>query len=286
MVAGVIYSGFGLITWFHEAIPLALLVLAGGYVVAWQGSLQHEVVHGHPTHWSLLNRALVFPSLWLWLPYEIYREHHLRHHRDAYLTDPIEDPESFYVTAMQWRGLSPFVRALRTINNSLLGRLLLSPLLSVWSLYSALFTRGPQQVGSVRIWAVHAASVALVVTWVVAVCGMSFWVYLLCFVYPGMALTLLRSFLEHRAAENAAERTAIVEAEAPLALTFLNNNLHVVHHEAPWLPWYAIPRRYRERRDEILAANGGYCFRGYREVALRYLLRPKEPVIHPASQAV
>jgi len=285
LVAFAIYASFGLLTWFHEAIPIVLLVLAGGYVVAWHGSLQHEAVHGHPTRWSLVNRMLVFPSLWLWIPYEVYREQHLRHHRDPYLTDPVEDPESFYVTPAQWETLSPFGKALRRVNNSLLGRLLLCPLLCVWSLYAALFREGPKAVGSPRIWAVHLLSVALVLTWVVAVCGMPLWVYLLCFAYPGMALTSLRSFLEHRAADDPAERTAIVEAEAPLALMFLNNNLHVVHHEAPWLPWYAIPRRYREQRDRILADNGGYFFRGYWEVALRYLLRPKEPVVHPQRQA-
>lgn len=285
LLTAVIYGSFGLLTWFHESIPLVLLVLLGGYVVAWQGSLQHEVVHGHPTRWSLVNRLVVFPSLWLWLPFEIYREQHLRHHRDPFLTDPIEDPESFYVTPAQWDGLSSLGRTLRRVNNSLLGRLLLSPLLCTWSLYSTLVRRGPHAVGSPRIWAVHIAAVTVVLAWVTVVCGMSVWLYLLCFAYPGMALTSLRSFLEHRAAENTAHRTAIVEAEKPLALMFLNNNLHVVHHEAPWLPWYAIPARYREQRDEILAGNGGYFYRGYWEVALRYLLKPKESVVHPLRQS-
>lgn len=284
-VAAVIYGSFGLLTWFHEAVPLALLVLLGGYVAAWHGSLQHEVVHGHPTRWAWVNRLLVFPSLWLWLPYELYRELHLRHHRDPYLTDPVEDPESFYVTQAQWQAMSPLARGLRRINNSLLGRLMLGPLLSAWSLYSALFSRGPQKVGSLRIWLLHFAAVTSVLVWALAVCGMELWVYLLCFAYPGMALTSLRSFLEHRAAEDTRQRTAIVEAEAPLALMFLNNNLHVVHHDAPWLPWYALPARYRAQREAILAKNGGYLFRGYREVALRYLLHAKEPVVHPERQA-
>ena len=32
----------------------------------------------------------------LWLPYSIYRSTHLAHHRDENLTDPLEDPESYY----------------------------------------------------------------------------------------------------------------------------------------------------------------------------------------------
>jgi hypothetical protein len=32
-----------------------------------------------------------------------------------------------------------------------------------------------------------------------------------------------------------------------------------------------------------LAANGGYRYGGYLEIARRYLWRPKEPVLHPAN---
>ena len=32
---------------------------------------------------------------------------------------------------------------------------------------------------------------------------------------------------------------------------------------------------------ELLARNGGYRYAGYLEVAKRYLLQPKEPVLHP-----
>ena len=34
--------------------------------------------------------------LTLWLPYERYRHTHHVHHIDARLTDPLDDPESFY----------------------------------------------------------------------------------------------------------------------------------------------------------------------------------------------
>ena len=48
----------------------------------------------------------------------------------------------------------------------------------------------------------------------------------------------------------------MVEAEAPLALMFLNNNLHALHHAEPGLAWYRLPARYRQRRAELLAENG------------------------------
>ena len=37
-----------------------------------------------------------------------------------------------------------------------------------------------------------------------------------------------------------------------------------------------------ERRDELLAMNGGYRYGGYLEIIGRYLLRPKEAPIHPS----
>jgi fatty acid desaturase len=110
------------------------------------------------------------------------------------------------------------------------------------------------------------------------ICGMSFWSYLILFAYPGLSLTLLRSYLEHRAHPDPAARTVVVEAEWPLALMFLNNNLHVSHHEAPQLAWYKLPNHFRTEQARILMANGGYCFEGYREVFGRYFLRCKE---HP-----
>jgi fatty acid desaturase len=62
---------------------------------------------------------------------------------------------------------------------------------------------------------------------------------------------------------------------------FLNNNLHVVHHMHPGVPWYALPKLYRARRTEYLSKNQGYCFRTYGDVARQYLFRAKDPVPHP-----
>jgi fatty acid desaturase len=66
-----------------------------------------------------------------------------------------------------------------------------------------------------------------------------------------------------------------------MSLLFLNNNLHALHHAHPGVSWYRLPTLYRARRNELLAGNGGYRFGGYLEIARRYLLRPKEPVLHP-----
>jgi fatty acid desaturase len=284
-VAAAIYAGFGLLTWFYGALPWWLVLPLGGYLVAWHGSLQHEVVHGHPTPWAAVNEALVFPSLWLWLPFRIYREIHLAHH-EAELTDPLSDPESFYVTPRHWSRLGPAHRALLWANNSLAGRLVLGPPLCAWQVVTAQARRLLHgDVGHVPAWLLHLAGCASVLIWVLWVCGVPLVDYLVFFVYPGISLTLLRSFLEHQASPEAAKRTVIVEAGPVVSLMFLNNNLHVVHHDAPGAPWFRLPARYREARTDLLARNGGYLYRGYAEIALRYLFRPKERPVHPLLAA-
>jgi fatty acid desaturase len=91
----------------------------------------------------------------------------------------------------------------------------------------------------------------------------------------------VRSFAEHKAANTPLERTAIVETGAPMALLFLNNNLHFAHHKRPDLPWHALPAYYRAHRDQLLDENGGLRYGGYREILRRYLLRPVDAPAHP-----
>jgi fatty acid desaturase len=103
--------------------------------------------------------------------------------------------------------------------------------------------------------------------------------YLACFVYPGGALSLIRSFAEHRADPDPARRVAVVERAPVLGLLFLNNNLHAAHHEHPGAPWHALPGLYAQERARLLSANGGLVYNGYGEVFRRYLWRS-----HDASQ--
>ena len=76
--------------------------------------------------------------------------------------------------------------------------------------------------------------------WLLAVGAMPVWAYLLA-AYLGWSLLKIRTFLEHRAHEAARARTVIIEDRGPLALLFLNNNFHVVHHMHPGVPWYRLP---------------------------------------------
>ena len=281
-VAVLLYAGFGLLTWNHNALPWWVVLPLGGYLVCLHGSLQHEVVHGHPTGSTWLNEALVFPSLWLWLPFRIYREMHLFHHRDEQLTCPVNDPESNYLMPETWAGMGPAAQLLQWTLGTVAGRMVIGPAFFAGRLWWREILRllnGDRS--HLPVWTMHIASVALVMAWVSGVCGIPVLQYVLFYAYPGLSLTLLRSFCEHRAARQVRERTAIVEAGPVMSLLYLNNNLHAVHHAKPGLAWYRLPGLLREKRAEFLAENGGYCFPGYWEILRRYLISPKEPPAHP-----
>ena len=92
---------------------------------------------------------------------------------------------------------------------------------------------------------------------------------------------MIRTYLEHQAAEETEARTVIVERGGLFALLFLNNNLHAVHHERPSVPWYRLPAIYRAERRRYLARSGDYRYPSYWDVIRRYFFAPKEPVLWP-----
>jgi fatty acid desaturase len=260
-------------------------------LIAWYGSFQHETIHGHPTASRRCNALLGSLPLSLWLPYELYRDIHLRHHRHdgRYLTHPRHDTESFYRPPGSLAAAGPMRRAAYLAHCTLLGRLVLGPLLAIRALWLAELRKlssGNRR--HIFIWLRHAIGVALVLTWTVGVCGVPLLVYVGLMVYPGMGLTQLRSFAEHRAHADPALRTATVEANPMWALLFLNNNLHLAHHEEPTLPWYELPRAWRRMRTSTCGArviDSGLVYQcGYLEVIRRYLYRPVITVEHPAPE--
>lgn len=284
VLAAAIYGGWIALTLAFRHLPLALAAPLGGLLLAWHGSLQHEAIHGHPTASRRANTFLAGIPLSIWLPYAVYRESHIAHHRTPELTHPGSDPESFYVDAERWARLGPLRRGLHWALNTLAGRLVLGPPVLVARTLTAEARRvAGGEVRHLGTWAVHGLGACAVLAWVAGVCGIHPLFYLGCFVYPGLSLTLLRSFVEHRPAAALEHRSAIVEANPILGALFLHNNLHILHHDEPHLPWYRLPARYRQRRSELIARNGGYRFSGYLEVARAYALRPKDAPLHPLA---
>src|SRR6266850_1431457 len=233
------YGAWLAITFAYGYWPLAILAPVTAVLITLHSSLQHEIVHGHPTRWTGINRLLGMVPLSLWMPFERYRRSHRLHHIDQRITDPLDDPESFYWT--------------------------------------------PQDRARV-MWLEHLLWCVPVILWVKVVCGMPLWIYLLTMVIPANGIVMIRAFAEHRARPQVRERIAIVEESWILGPLFLFNNLHSLHHEAPLIPWYQYPARYRLIRDRLIAENGGLVYRTYFEVARRFLFRPHDAPQHPSGR--
>jgi fatty acid desaturase len=277
-----IYLAFGFLTWFNNDLPWWVVAPLGGYIVALHGSLQHEATHGYPSRIAWITEATVFPSLWLWLPYGVYRDSHLTHHRDERLTCPLTDPESNYVTPSIWAGMSPLHRSIRRALTTVAGRLVIGPPYVIWRAgcrVLAAWREGDR--AYLGQWLAHVPAAAVVLVWVMAVCRIPLWQYLLFYVYPGLSLTLLRSYAEHRAALPVAERIATLRTNPVMAFLYTYNNLHALHHAEPATAWYRRPAHYRRRQAELDAANGHYLIDGYGELFRRYLFTGKEPPVHP-----
>lgn len=269
--AGALWGG-GAVPWLSwGAVTLAL---------AFHSSLAHEALHGHPFRNTRANTALIWPPIGLLVPYARFRDLHLAHHRDANLTDPYDDPESNYLDPEVWTRLPGWLRAVLRLNNTLAGRILIGPAIG-----QAVFMAGELRLiragapGIAAIWARHLAGVAGILG-LVALSPMPVWAYLLA-AYAASGLLRIRTFAEHRAHEAARGRTVIIEDRGPLAFLFLFNNLHVVHHMHPGVPWYRLPGLYRQGRARYLSVNDGYVFASYGALFRAHLLRAKDPVPHP-----
>ena len=261
-------------------LPLVLAIGVAGVAIALHSSLTHEVIHGHPTPIRWLNAALVWPALSLIVPYARFRDTHLAHHYDANLTDPYDDPESNYLDPATWAAMPGPLRLILRANNTLLGRILMGPLIG-----TLFWLRGDWRAirqgdrAVIRGWLEHLPALAAIVALVI-VAPMPLWAYLVA-AWLGLGLIRIRTYLEHQAHESVPGRTVIVEDRGPLSWLFLNNNLHIVHHLHPTVAWYDLPGLYRARREAYLGRNGGYVYRSYGQIFAAHLLRAKDDLPHP-----
>lgn len=283
LVVLALYGGWATLLWFHASLSWWIKTPVGAYLVAWHFSLQHEAIHSFLSAPAWLRRAVVMPPLGLWLPFPLYFAAHRKHHQNTHLTEPGVDTESVYVRAADWAAMPAWKRGMLLANQTLLGRVTIGPMLRL----VRLVIRESRKVASgdfahVRHWIVHAILVALLFVYISGVCGMTWWHYVVGIAWPAFGLGWVRSFIEHRWGERPGQRTAAVEASWPWGLLFLHNNLHVVHHLHPKMPWWEIPGFYRAHREKLLAHNGNYVFPGgYTEVARRWLVRPAFRPVHP-----
>ena len=266
------------IFWLAGGAP-GLTIPVVAVAIAFHGSLQHEAIHGHPTRWTSVNAGLAWPPLTLVIPYLRFQDTHLAHHRDSLLTDPYDDPETQFMAPENWATLPGPLRWVLAVHNTLAGRLILGPAIGTFCFMRSDWKtrRTDARIGRAWAWHGHALIAVLGLIWL---SPMSFWAYGAA-AYIGLALLRIRTFLEHQAHEHARARSVIIEDRGPLALLFLNNNLHAVHHAHPRVAWYRLPALYRNHADRFLAMNGGYRFTSYAEIFGRFLFRRKDPVVHP-----
>ena len=281
VVALVCYAGWvaALVSFDFGGPWLTGVVLTA--VLTLHSSFQHEIIHGHPFRNRRFNDLLGCLPVGLFMPFERFRDLHLRHHRDHLLTDPYDDPESNYLSSVDWASKPAPLKLVLRFNNTLFGRMAIGPTISLSRLYREDFAGLRRDEHGIRsAYLLHGIGLFGVATVLLLISTVPWWLYVLC-AYLAMSLLKIRTFLEHCAHEDVAHRTAIVEDQGPLSALFLNNNLHAVHHAYPGLPWYELPQQYRQHRSKFLRENNGYAYQSYWIIARQYLFRTKDSVAHP-----
>ncbi|CAB3796418.1 hypothetical protein LMG28138_04084 [Pararobbsia alpina] len=277
-----IYGGWFGIALNAQRLGLSVALPLLAVLSAWYMSLQHELLHGHPTRFALVNALIGAAPLAVWFPYGVYRRTHLQHHCDHDLTRPCADPESFFIGEHAWTSTGPAMRALMTFRNTFVGRILIGPAFAIVATLGDAIRRiraGDTQ--ELRNWVLHIAALTLLLGWLDRRCGIAPLAFLAAASYPALSISAIRSFHEHRVAVDPARRSVINEAAWPWRLLFLNNNFHAVHHDLPGVPWFALGRVYANRRSDYHVRNGGYLVRGYGEWLTRFAWNPVAPVAHP-----
>lgn len=285
LVALVLYGSWVALIGFHDRLPWWVISPVGAYLVAWHFSLQHEAIHSFLSAPKWLRWVVVMPPIGLWLPFPLYYKAHRKHHQNTHLTVPGVDTESFYQRREDWARMSRLRKAALIANQTLAGRVLVGPVLRLEKLAVREIARlRARDFSHVPHWIVHVVLVAALFGYISGVAGMVWWHYVLGIAWPAFGLGWIRSFAEHRYGPQPGQRTAITESNRFWSLLFLNNNLHAVHHLYPKMPWWEIRAFWRAHRARVLAHNGDHYYRGYAEVAARWLLKPIFLPPHPKEK--
>lgn len=259
-----------------ESIPFASILLV--IVLAFHGSVQHELLHGNPSNNQNLNDFLAYPPLALWYPYPVYKRTHLAHHNNEDLTIPGIDPESYFLSKDRWNKLSKWRQQLALFNMTLLGRLLLAPLQHFIGLKKQMIESVKKPAStSGRVWILHECLALILLLLVGLFFEVNIFIYIIC-AYFAQSVILLRSFYEHRVAAEPNHRSIIMKASWPMRILYLNNNYHAIHHEHPTMSWYKLGKEYDSKQTHYEEKNGRFDEHGY----LRWFVKHAfKPVAHP-----
>ena len=241
---------------------------------AWHLSMQHEVLHGHPFKQQFLNDFIGSIPVTLWIPYLAFKKDHLEHHVSD-LTNPALDNESYYVSQEQWDKAGKIRRAAWTANRTILFRMFVWTIVSTISYVLTVLKRAVRGEKGDRLGVVlHLIGVAFVV-YLVSLSSMPLWQFALGTVYGGRILNAIRPFPEHKYQSGVATKTAMIMAGPVMSLLMLNNNLHVAHHDEPWVPWYGYHKLMNRVNAVERAREAGLLYEGgYAEVFRKFSFKP------------
>jgi len=266
-------------------LPFWLTILLLIPVITFHSSLQHECIHGHPFVDHRLNDLIVYLPIGLFMPYPRFKDVHLTHHQRARITDPTDDPESWYVTKQKWAEFNRLQKLAWKTNNILVGRMLIGPALGISTLvYSDIqkILNGERHL--LFDWIRHISLCSLLLIFVGHFANISTLGYFAA-AYFGMSLLMIRTFLEHQAHPDRRARSVLIDDKGPLRFLFLNNNLHAVHHAFPSVAWYRLPSLFRLHNPRFMEMNKGYFYKSYTDVIRAHAFTPKEPVTFPLDPA-
>jgi fatty acid desaturase len=274
LVVVAVYALTALTVIRYETLTLWIAVPFLSVLGAWHLSMQHEVLHGHPFKNQFLNDAIGSIPVTLWIPYLAFKKDHLEHHVSD-LTNPALDNESYYVSQEQWDKAGKIRRAAWTANRTILFRMFVWTIVSTITYVLSVLKRAVRgEKGDRLAVALHVVGVAFVV-YLVSLSSMPLWVFALGTMYGGRILNAIRPFPEHKYQSGVETRTAMIMAGPFMSLLMLNNNLHIAHHDEPWVPWY----RYSNLMDRVNAVQrareAGVLYEGgYAEVFRRFSFTP------------
>ncbi len=219
--------------------PAAVSVLAASACAYIQFTVAHDACHGSASRKPWLNEALgVTAALVLFAPFAALRRNHLHHH--AHTNDPDEDPD-FWVAGTTVIGTT--------------ARLFTQHARHYWCYFSKLCRRDKALRQAFVLLGFLAACLAAAVHLGHAKDFLLYW--FLPSQLGSAALALTFDYWPHRPhrARGRMKDTAVI-APRWLDPFFLNQNIHLLHHLYPTIPWY----RYRAAFDELepaIRAGGG-----------------------------
>ena len=220
-------------------LPVWLCVLGCAACAYAQFTVLHDSVHRSLSKRAWLNEALgAAAALTLFAPYEAFRRNHLHHH--AHTNDPASDPD-YWAAGETW--LSTAARCLTMLQ---------------FHYYSYLFKLGRRDAVWVRTLATLAAMGAALAAGAALGWGRALLLYwLLPAQLAVAALGFLFDYWPHRP-HLGRGRMKDTAAIAPRWLdpAFLAQNLHLVHHLWPTIPWYRYRAAFRVAEPSLREEGG------------------------------